>query len=48
MSSLVGGAEELHTLSPDESLTLDIGSCDTRELLMEMVNVDVIWEQGEG
>ena len=48
VSSLVGGAEELHTLSPDESLTLDIGSCDTRELLIEMVNVDVIWEQGEG
>ena len=48
VTSLVGGAEELHTLSPDESLTLDIGSCDTRELRVEMVSGDGIWERGGG
>lgn len=43
-----GCDDEKHSLSPGESWTLDIGRYATRELLVEMVNVDVSWEQGEG
>lgn len=43
-----GGEDEKHSLSPGESWTLDIGSYDTNELLVEMMNVDVSWEQSEG
>lgn len=43
-----GGEDEEHSLSPGESWTLDIGSYDTNELLVEMMNVDVSWEQSEG
>ncbi|MGN0778735.1 MAG: hypothetical protein ACI4MJ_06265 [Aristaeellaceae bacterium] len=48
VTSLVSGAEEMHTLSPGESLMLDISSVDSRELLVEMVNVDVSWNPGAG
>lgn len=43
-----GGRDEKHSLSSGESWTLDIGTYNSRELLVEMVNVDVTWEQGEG
>ena len=44
----VSGAEETHTLLPGESWTLDMDSADNRELLVEMVNVEISWNPGEG
>ena len=40
--------EEMHSLAPGEGWTLKISGYDTRELLVEMVNVDISWEQGDG
>ena len=47
VTSMVSSAEDTHTLLPGESWTLAISGWDTRELLVEMVNVDVSWEPGE-
>ncbi|MGN1019949.1 MAG: hypothetical protein ACI4O7_06220 [Aristaeellaceae bacterium] len=45
---LANGAELERILSPGETMTLDADVYDPRELLVEMVNVDVSWEPGEG
>ena len=47
VTSLVSGVEDTRTLSPGESWMLNVSNYDTRELLVEMVNVDVSWEQGD-
>lgn len=42
------GEEQRHSLAPGESWTLNVSGYDTRELLVEILNVDVSWGLGDG